>query len=496
MALPIERFKESYKNWRYNPFTGADMAVDKEEDNLFIPSGSPFLIQLLEQPRKNTPTSVTVYCYDDIASFTEVVTSPSQGEFRVDYPPEDGEGTGLIEFNQNDADKQVKINYKATGSPALAEYLDTKVSYPAGSPAEHQILGFVSGAPEWRYNPVCYFHDDNIIYHPTGENESCLIFRFKRSAKQATVLLELKGELLHQGYYTELKQHLHAKGTLAGTQPTHTHGVSGQTAGAGEEGTHTHGVGTLAGSQPTHNHAISGTTGNPSVDHTHFVSGTSGDNNLNHTHNMANHTHSSGTLGQPKHRHIVPASGGGGYTTEDGDDAITGSTGTPSTNVTTQQSQDHQHSISFTSSGRDVPHVHSISFTSGAGGNQAVTIAGETAAGGAGASHNHSISLVSAAGGADAITITGDMANAGGSTKTYPDQLKVYIDNIEKTAQVLAKTGLTQFGDGTVTHAFVTTGSGEMDISDLIIGTGIHEIKISEPISAKGGRCCVHVEVY
>jgi len=225
MTLPIERFKDSYQNWRYNPFTAADMAVDKEEDGLFMPSGSPFVIQLLEVPRHNDPTSVAVRCYgvktdvdqdsssgqlilyvasttdfspgdniiidrggareeervidtvqagisltvtvnltythtavqaDDVEkfiAFTETAGAPAQSQFRVDYPPADGEGTGLVEFNQNDADKEVKISYKATGSSALAEYLDTKLSYPAGVPDDNQIVGFASGVPYWLQLP-------------------------------------------------------------------------------------------------------------------------------------------------------------------------------------------------------------------------------------------------------------------------------------------------------------------------------------------------------
>lgn len=225
-ALPLERFKDSYVNHRWNPFTDTDMAVDAEEDGLIIPSGSPFIIQLLEQPRYNDPTQVAVRCYgvdtfvdetsgsgqpvlkvDDTAgfspgdtiiinrggdreeeriidtiqagisltvtvnlefehtavqadvvekyiAFTETAGAPAQSQFRVDYPPGDGgEGTGLVEFNSNDADKEVRVSYKATGSPALAETLDTKVSYPAGSPGEGKIIGFIGGVPQWKDNP-------------------------------------------------------------------------------------------------------------------------------------------------------------------------------------------------------------------------------------------------------------------------------------------------------------------------------------------------------
>jgi len=410
MTLPIERFKDAYKNWRYNPFTPADMAVSKEEDHLFIPGGAPFHIQLLEVPRKDEPTATTVYCYDDVGFFTEVLVAPAQGEFRVDYPPADGEGTGLIEFNQNDTGKEVKVNYKATGSPTLAEYLDTKVSYPAGSPADHQIVGFVSGAPDWRYNPVCYFHAENVIYHVTSEDESCLLFRFKKSTKQDTVIMELKGAKLHQGYYTELMEHLHAKGTLAGTQPTHTHGVSGTTAGTNLS--HSHGGGS-------------------------YGTGTA-----------ANHTH--GLYGSHKH---------GG--------------------VTSGSAQTYTAGSGSTDSGGS--HAHG-------------TITGSS--GSALGSHDHGFSVTSDAGGGDAVTIAGDTANAGVTPKTYPDNLKVYINGVDKTTEVLALTALTEFGDGSAGHAFVTTGSGEMDISSLIVAAQIHEIKITEPTAAKGGRCLLHLEVY
>lgn len=414
MPTPIERFKEAYKNWRYNPFTPADMAVDKEEDHLFIPGSAPFHIQLLELARKDDPTSVTVYCYDDVAYFTEVATAPAQGQFRVDYPPEDGEGTGQIEFNQNDTGKEVKIEYKATGSPALAEFLDTKVSYPAGTPAEHQILGFVSGAPEWRYNPVCYFHDDNVIYHVTSEDESCLLFRFKKSSKQATVILELKGAKLHQGYYTELMEHIHAEGTLAGTQPTHAHGAGSLSAVA--VGNHSHGFSATSSTQ-------------------------------------ASHTHASGSYVANSHQHGGVTAGGT-------------STGWKEANVSGD-------------SGAAGNHSHTVSGTTGDAGN-----------------HGHSISGSTALGGGDAVIITGDTANAGVTPKTYPHELKVYINGVNKTAEILALTALTELGDGTAGHAFVTTGTGEMDISALVAAAQFHEIKVTEPTSAKGGRCLLHLEVY
>lgn len=364
MALPIERFKNGYANWRYNPFDDTSLDVDKNEDNLYIPASSPFVIQLLEQAKKTAPSTVVVWCYDTSTYFTEVATPPAQSQFRVDYPPTDGKGTGLIEFNQNDGGKQVKITYKATGSPIVAEFLDTKISWPDGSPADRQIAAYISSLQKfaWRNNPLRYFHERDVVYNTGGENESCMLFRFKKAAAEGKVLLELKGAKLHQAYYSELAWHCHDHGSL--TQPAHTHGP-----------------GNLSGTQPLH-----------------------------------------------AHQYPYSAPDGGWATTQNaGDDAVTVNGG--------------------------------VTGSSGDGG------------------------------------ITGWTEWAGGNAKTYPNALKVYIDGVDKTAQILALCGLGALGDGTAGHVFVTTGTGEMDITSLITSDGFHEIKITEPQNA-GGRCLLHMEVY
>jgi len=453
MGAPIERFKDAYKNWRYNPFTGGDMAVDKQEDNLFIPGGSPFIIQLIEQPRKNDPTTVLVYCHDDFAWFTEVATAPAQGQYRVDYPPEDGEGTGLIEFNNLDTGKEVRIDYKATGSPALAEFLDTKISWPAGSPADHQILAIKTGAFEWRYNPVCYFHERDVVYHASGEHESCLLFRFKKSVNQATVILELKGAKMHQAVYTELPSHLHAFGSLATeNESIHTHAKG--TLAADSVGNHNHASGTLAGTQPDHFHGIAGSTQNTSLAHTHSSGGYGTDDPGNHG-----------------HPNVEPGAG---------DTGMEGA---------------HTHDVTGDSGPWSIAnlHDHGMAFNSLDSGNDAVAIAGDTGNGGG---HGHSISGSTAAGSAHNHSVSGDTASTGTTPKTYSDQLKVYINGVDKTAEILALSALAKFGDGTAGHAFVTAGSGELDISALIVAAQIHEIKVTEPIAAKGGRVLLHLEVY
>jgi len=364
---PIERYKENYVNWRYNPFSDAYMLVDKTEDNLYIPASSPFLIQLLELAKKETPSTVTVWCYDTSGYFAEVATAPAQSQFRVDYPPADGKGTGLVEFNQNDAGKRVRIFYKATGSPILEEFLNTKISWPAGTPTDRQIAAYQSSTQKfiWRSNPIRMFHEGNAVYHSSGESESCVLFRFKKAVSEGKVFLELKGAKLHQAFYTELKQHDHAAGALVGSQPTHQHGP-----------------GTLAGTQSTHRHSFVAQTGPTTI-----------------------------------------------YTTYAGNDAVDVDSG------------------------------------------------------------------LTAAGGNDAVAISGNTANAGGSPKTYPNALKVYLNGVDKTSQILAKAGMAALGDGTSGHVFVTTGTGEMDVTDLITSDGFWEIKITEPQNA-GGKCLIHLEMY
>ena len=440
MTIPIERFKNSYINHRWDPFNDTDMAVDKEEDNIDIPGGALFVIQLLEVPRFNTPTTITVYNYDDVAFMTEIRAGvPAQGEFKVDYVDPNGEGTGLVEFHANDANKEVRFNYKATGSPMVSEILDTKVSYPATTPSDHQIIGFVSGAPAWRYNPIRYFAHGPVLYHASGESESCLIFRFKKTTNEATVILELKGAKMNQGYYTELKEHLHAFGTLAGSQATHTHTISGSVATGGSFGNHTHWQGSLEGAQATHTHG--GSTGGASAGHTHGMN--------NHIHRL--------------------------YAT---DGAAEIDTEYPTPSATEGQSADHVHSIN-------------------GGGDEVVVISGQTDPAGAQAAHAHAVgSLAVSAAGNQAVTISGSTANTGGSPKIYGSAHKVYINGVDKTADLLALSALAAFGDGTAGHGFVTTGSGELDISALVAAAQFHEIKVTEPTAAKGGQVLLHLEVY
>jgi hypothetical protein len=379
---PTARFIGGYANWRLNPFTAADMAVDKTEDHVAIPASSPYLLQLLEVPRKNSPSSVVIYNYSDGITMAEVAhaVTPTQGQYAVDYPAPDGSGTGLVRFHSNDAGKDIRVTYKATGSPVVSEFLDTFVPWPSSTPGENQVVGFKSGVPTWMYNPVRMFHSENVAYNAAGEDESCLVFDFKKGANESLVFLRLKGAKLWQGFYTEVGGHLHAKGTIA----------------TGEGGGHAH-----------------------SVDP---------------------HTHAHGTLGQPLHYHAytAPAEGSGHQenTVTNGDQAITGAT---------------------------------------AGQGSSTSSVGD---------HSH--------------PVTGSTALYSPVVKTYPDSLKIYIDNVDRTANILALSGLAKLGDGTVGHAFITGGTGEMDITSILGAgaSGFHEIRVTEPTAAKGGRCLLNLELY
>lgn len=379
MGTPIERFKGNWANHRYNPFTADDMSEEKTEDSVYVPNTSPFVFQLLEVPRKESPSSISVYCYSDSKYFTEVETSPTQGEFRVDYPPPDGKGTGLLEFNQNDANKNIRIIYQATGSPAVTEFLDVLVPQPAGSPGENQIPLKKAAGWAWAYNPTRYFHEGNVAYNAGGESESCLLFRFKKGVNESKALLELMGAKLWQGLYSEVGEHPHGPGSLCP-----------QDSG-------------------------------------------------NHVHPAGSHEHPAGSLTgfQPKHQHggIEP---GGNETTFDGDDQVEVS---------------------------------------------AVETAVSDGEVGEGGGHNH--------GG-----MNGQTAVNAVTPKTYPDSLKVFIDGTDRTAALLVLCGLDKLGDGTDAHAFITAGTGEMDITSLLAGGTFHDIKITEPTAAKGGRVLLHLEAY
>ena len=279
----------------------------------------------------------------------------------------------------------------------------------------------------------------------------------------------------------------------SGSQPTHTHGygtlaVSSVADHSHVVPSHSHGLGTLAvDSVANHQHSVSGDTANVDLAHHHgvgtLVVGSVGD----HQHDY--------DAADPGIAELTGTAGGHTH-------SLSGSTANwdianlhkHSISLTSGAAGGHSHSLSGALAGSgDLTsdpaggHNHTISGATGAGGDDAVSISGETAGSG---------DLTSGSGGSHTHTLSGETASAGDTPKAYPDSLKVYINDVDKTADILTKSGLDKLGDGTGTHTFVTAGTGELDISDLITSNGIHEIKITEPTAGKGGRVLLHLEVY
>ena len=98
-----------------------------------------------------------------------------------------------------------------------------------------------------------------------------------------------------------------------------------------------------------HTHTGSGTTSNQSADHTHTFSGTTGNQNANHTHSEMRPSGNNTTTG------------GGGFVVYDG--------GSPGVSTQTgNESSNHGHAYSGTTSGVSVNHTHTYSFTTSSDG--------------------------------------------------------------------------------------------------------------------------------
>jgi len=215
---------------------------------------------------------------------------------------------------------------------------------------------------------------------------------------------------------------------------------------------HNHGI-----TDPGHVHA-----GIPTTTHTHLVEGTSGNASVGHTHTT------SGTTGvqSADHQHsYVP--------------------GLEAPGVTGVQSDDHTHSFSGTSGDQSVTHTHTFSATS-----NPPSATGSTSSATTGITTGNS----SPAGTNANAGILGETLND--TIKDYPSSLNIYLDATDITAAFVAAAGWAVIGDGTATHAFYTTGSGEIDVSAMadLTAPGFHVLKITEPTSKHGCRVMVHID--
>jgi len=113
-----------------------------DTDNVLIPAVSPYQIKLREIPNSQTiysPTTPNI----SIPGFTEVITAPASGQFRVDYTH------GYIWFNSVDAGTPITITYYGLGSALLEEDLNC-IDLPASYTDFDDIT-----IPGWYYAQGC-----------------------------------------------------------------------------------------------------------------------------------------------------------------------------------------------------------------------------------------------------------------------------------------------------------------------------------------------------
>lgn len=116
-------------DYRHNPFSDVSTAVQAVERHI-IPATSPYVINLNEVPRKDSPSTILVKEITAIvgstvtygSTFAEVAANPASGEFWSDYNTgADGDkswNTGKLLFASSDAGKLVEVSYTATGTLA------------------------------------------------------------------------------------------------------------------------------------------------------------------------------------------------------------------------------------------------------------------------------------------------------------------------------------------------------------------------------------------
>jgi hypothetical protein len=79
--------------------------------------------------------------------------------------------------------------------------------------------------------------------------------------------------------------------------------------------------------------------------------------------------------------------------------------------------------------------------------------------------------------------------------KLYGKNLTVKIDATDITSNILTATGWGGIGNGLGSHAFHTTGSGELDASAWVSwSAGFHTLEILEPEAEYGCRVMIHIE--
>jgi phage-related tail fiber protein len=107
-------------DYRFDPFTEEDQAVDVTAEGVDVPANTPYYITLEEVPRQDTPSSVVVYDVTAGATLSEVSAGPATLEYQVDYKYK----TGKIRFNSAQASHHAHVTYKGTGHCIRAKWVN------------------------------------------------------------------------------------------------------------------------------------------------------------------------------------------------------------------------------------------------------------------------------------------------------------------------------------------------------------------------------------
>ena len=106
---------------RFDPFLETWALLDIADESHIVPANTPYYIDCEEVPNEDSPSSVSIYDVTDAASLSEISTTPSDGEYQVDYEYK----TGKIRFNAAQAGHTVQVTYKGTGHSIAASIINT-----------------------------------------------------------------------------------------------------------------------------------------------------------------------------------------------------------------------------------------------------------------------------------------------------------------------------------------------------------------------------------
>jgi len=117
-----------FNNWRFNPFTNVMLEVQITDEVHIVeyhPEWNAYGIQLHEAPFLENPSSVIIEENATAGlpfSETPKTQPPNSGQYRVDYDAPSYFSTGRVEFNASDNGKEVRVNYKGTGTVVKNRY--------------------------------------------------------------------------------------------------------------------------------------------------------------------------------------------------------------------------------------------------------------------------------------------------------------------------------------------------------------------------------------